>query len=47
MTQELGGFNNSLVAEALSALNGRVAKVQRDDELLSGLGFGAPPKTRP
>lgn len=42
MAQELGGFNDSLIAEALSALNARAQKLQRDDELLSGLGFGNP-----
>jgi hypothetical protein len=46
MTQELGGFNISLVAEALSVLKVRAAKFQRDDELLSGLGFGPPRQTR-
>jgi hypothetical protein len=47
MTQELGDFNNHLVAEAVSALNGRAAKLQRDDELLSGLGFASQSQTRP
>jgi hypothetical protein len=46
MTQELGEVNNSLVAEALSTLNDRAAKLQRDDDLLSGLGFGTPPQGR-
>jgi len=46
MTQELGGFNNALIGEALTALNARAAKFRRDDELLSGLGFGTLPEGR-
>jgi hypothetical protein len=47
MTEELGGFNHSLTTDALSTLNGRANKFQRDDELLTGLGFSAPPHSRP
>lgn len=42
MAQELGDFNDKLVGEALTAFNTRAQKLQRDDELLSGLGFGSP-----
>jgi hypothetical protein len=42
MTQELGGFNDGLIGEALSALNARTAKLQRDGDVLAGLGFGTP-----
>ncbi|MGH7093041.1 MAG: hypothetical protein ACREFB_05850 [Stellaceae bacterium] len=40
MTQELGDFNNTLIGEASNALNARMTKFQRDDQLLAGLGFG-------
>jgi hypothetical protein len=42
MTQEVGGFSDTLRNEATALLNARLAKLSHDDELLSGLGFGAP-----
>jgi hypothetical protein len=42
MTQELGGFNEALIGEALTTLNARLVKFQCDDELLANLGFGSP-----
>jgi hypothetical protein len=44
MTQELGDFNNTLKTAAEAGIAARAAKLQRDDELLSGLGFNTPPK---
>ena len=40
MRAELGNFNAALGTEIASAINARFEKIQRDDDLLGGLGFG-------
>lgn len=42
MQAELGNFNERLQAEAKTAVQHRLEKFNRDNELLNGLGFGAP-----
>ncbi len=44
MRHELGNFNEALKAEATTAVNTRIEKLRRDDDLLGGLGFGGPKK---
>jgi hypothetical protein len=39
MRKELGNFNESITAEIRSKLETRLSKVNKDDELLDGLGF--------
>lgn len=40
MKIELGNFNEAIKAEIATAINAHLEKIKRDDELLSGLGFG-------
>lgn len=39
MKTELGNFNEAIKAEITTAINARLEKIKRDDDLLSGLGF--------
>jgi len=41
MSQELGAFNEILRGQAMTMLTARLDKLKRDDDLLTGLGFGS------
>lgn len=40
MRKELGNFNDAIKSEIANAINARLGKIKRDDDLLGGLGFG-------